>query len=327
MTHFTIRTLDTHDEYYRSEAAQRAIWQITDDTAVVPLHVLITAQKNGGLVACAFDSEDRVIGFVFGFLGFTASGRVKHCSHLMGVLPELRRSGVGEAIKRFQYEYVLKQGIDLITWTFDPLEGVNANLNIAKLRTVTRTYYPNLYDVMLDSLNAGIPTDRFEVEWWIRHPHVTQPDQKRPDVAALLAHGARVVNPAVFVGEALTPHPPLPQSEGESGALEVPRPAVGEGFRVRPHGTSSQFEPGQLPGTLSATLPPTVLVEVPAAYQEVKRHSMELAKGWRFHIRDVFQSLFASGYVVMDFVSVPESSVSPRRNYYILEKEPLIPDV
>lgn len=201
---FTIRTLETHADYFRAEAAQRVIWDVLDNTQVVPLHVLITAQTNGGLAAGAFDPADHMIGFLFGFLGRTDDGHLKHCSHLMGVLPDVRRSGVGEALKRFQREYVLAQGIDLITWTFDPLEGVNASLNIGKLRTIARAYYPNLYDEMADNLNTGIPTDRFEVEWWLNSPRVVTPTP-RPLYADLIATGAQLINPALMGDRVVSP--------------------------------------------------------------------------------------------------------------------------
>ncbi|MHB8748353.1 MAG: hypothetical protein ACYDBJ_04100, partial [Aggregatilineales bacterium] len=192
----TIRTLQTQADYHRAEEAQRTMWGMRDNLEVVPLHVLITAQKNDGLVAGAFDTNDRMIGFLFGFIGRTKTGRFKHCSHLMGIDPGLRRSGLGEAMKRFQYEYVRAQEIELITWTFDPLEGVNASLNIRKLRTVARTYYQNLYGNMDDGHNAGLPSDRFEVEWWIGHPRVTDPPSEQLTHLALINGGARLLNPA-----------------------------------------------------------------------------------------------------------------------------------
>ncbi len=281
MPDYTIRALETHNDYHLAEEAQRVIWDMTDELAVVPLHVLITAQKNGGLVAGAFDDNGRMAGMLFGFAGISASGRIKHCSHLMGVLPELRRTKLGEALKRYQREYVLALGVDLITWTFDPLEGVNANLNIGKLRAVARTYYPNLYETMLDTLNGGIPTDRFEVEWWVAHPRVTAPNNARADIEALLADGALLINPAEYGGS----HIPSP---GAIHQIEADRP------------------------------PRVILVEIPAVYQAIKQQSLELALMWRYHSRAIFQMLFALGFAVTDFIST--SRAADRRNFYVLER-------
>ena len=169
-----IRPLATIDEYRAVHDVHRAAWNTADPTDLVPLHVLITAQKNGGLVAAAFAPDGHMIGFVFGFIGQSGSGRFKHCSHMMGVRPEARTGGVGYQLKLFQRRYVQKQGFDLITWTYDPLEPRNARLNIAKLGAVTRTYYFNHYGEWLDGIHRGLPTDRFEVEWWINSDHVRE---------------------------------------------------------------------------------------------------------------------------------------------------------
>jgi predicted GNAT superfamily acetyltransferase len=277
---FTIRPLSALEEYQAHEHAQKVIWDIYDNTAIVPIPVLVTTQKNGGLVAGAWDDTGRMIGLLYGFLGMTKGGKLKHCSHIMGVLPELRRSKVGEALKQFQREYVLKQGMDLITWTYDPLEGVNANLNIGKLRCICRTYHVNIYGEMMDNLNTGIPTDRFEVEWLLNADRVVHPKPEQRTLEQLQAAGALLVNPAN-------------------------------------HAQSNIPIPGAICPLVAEALPDTLLVEVPAAYQQVKLHSMDLAREWRYHTRSIFQPLFALGYVVTDFLSIPDAQ---RRNYYILSK-------
>ena len=168
----TIRPIETHAEYHALEQLQRDVWTLPD-VEVVPLHVLLTAAKNGGLLLGAFDGE-RLVGFVFGFPGLTPEGRLKHCSHMAGVHPDYRDRGLGYSLKLAQREHVLAQGIDLITWTFDPLETRNASLNFHKLGAVCNTYIPNLYGEMRDGLNAGLPSDRFQVDWWIASERVAQ---------------------------------------------------------------------------------------------------------------------------------------------------------
>src|SRR6185295_17292045 len=151
----TVRVLTSFEDYQRAQEVQRDIWGWTDLMEVTPLALMLTAQKNGGLTAGAFTPSGQMIGLVFSFIGLAKDGKFKHCSHLMGVLPEYRREGIGEVLKRFQRDYVLKQGaVDLITWTVDPLEGVNASLNIARLGGVVHTYYENLYGDMPDALNS-----------------------------------------------------------------------------------------------------------------------------------------------------------------------------
>ena len=166
----TIRPLTTHAEILAVEQLQRDAWGVPD-VDVVPLHMLITPPRHGGLLLGAFDGE-RLAGFVFGFLGLTPDGRLKHCSHMAGVHPDYRDHGVGYSLKLAQREHVLAQGLDLITWTFDPLETRNAWLNFHKLGVICNTYIRNLYGPMRGAINAGLPSDRFEVEWWIRSERV-----------------------------------------------------------------------------------------------------------------------------------------------------------
>ncbi|MFQ5854504.1 MAG: GNAT family N-acetyltransferase [Anaerolineae bacterium] len=284
---FVVRRLESIEEFRVAEEAQRVIWGIHDDTEVVPLHALVTAQKNGGLVLGAFDG-DKMVGYLFGFLGRTPEGKDKHCSHMMGVFSKHRGQGIGEALKRRQQEFVLDQGLDLITWTYDPLESRNAYLNIRKLGAVCRTYLRNVYGEMQDSLNVGLPTDRFEAEWWIRSPRVeSRCSKKAPSPPAtlddLLSQGAAVVN-------------------------EVERDSAG------------------LPTTLSWAphRGSTVLVEIPPNFQEVKQANIKLARDWRLLTRALFEEYFENAYVVVDFVSEVEGG--RRRSFYVLEHQPDLSD-
>ena len=139
---------------------------MSDDLEVVPLHLLLTVQRNGGLLLGAFDGGD-LVGFLFGFPAFDRGGKPKHCSHMMGVDPGYQGAGIGYQLKVAQREFALSQGLDLVTWTYDPLESRNAFLNIHKLGAVCRTYIRDYYGTLADGLNLGLPSDRFEVEWWI----------------------------------------------------------------------------------------------------------------------------------------------------------------
>lgn len=176
-----IRPLSTQEEICGVEQLQRDVWDLPN-IEVVPLHVLLTAAKNGGLLLGAFDGAT-LAGFVFGFPGLTRDGKLKHCSHMAGVHPAYRDRGVGYSLKLAQRLHVLAQGIDLITWTFDPLETRNATLNFHKLGAVCNTYLPNLYGDMRDGLNAGLPSDRFQVDWWIASERVSQQLERAPSAS------------------------------------------------------------------------------------------------------------------------------------------------
>ena len=162
----SIRSLTAVAELRACEALQRQVWAMPDDLEIVPLHLLVTVQRNGGLLLGAFDNDD-LVGLAFGFPGLASNGELKHCSHMMGVGPGYQGRGVGYQLKLAQREAVLEQGIDLITWTYDPLESRNAYLNVHKLGCVCTTYVRDYYGPLADGLSAGLPTDRFQVEWRI----------------------------------------------------------------------------------------------------------------------------------------------------------------
>lgn len=168
-----IRPLVTIDEARACEEIQFRTWRMLDYREVVPLHMLVSVARGGGLLLGAFGGGE-LLGFVFGFPGLTGEGRLKHYSHMLAVLPGFEGRGIGQQLKWAQREAILARGLDLITWTYDPLEARNAFLNLTKLGAVCRTYIRDLYGVLADGLNAGLPTDRFEVEWQIASPRVRQ---------------------------------------------------------------------------------------------------------------------------------------------------------
>lgn len=159
----TIYPVTTIEDCHHLETLQLEIWRC-DPVEVVPDGLMLTIAKNGGIVLAAKEG-DRMVGFAFSFQGQTAAGRRKHASHMAGVIPGLECQGIGALLKLAQREVSLAQGITLMTWTYDPLISRNANFNLRKLGATSRTYYRNLYGVMRDGLNEGLPSDRLEVEW------------------------------------------------------------------------------------------------------------------------------------------------------------------
>ncbi len=267
MKAWNIHVLETNEDMAAVEQLQREVWP-GSETDVVPAHLLIAAVHNGGLVLGAFDGE-KLIGFVFGFPGleFTADGpRPKHCSHMAGVLPNYRDSGVGFALKRAQWQMVRHQDLDHITWTYDPLLSRNAYFNIARLGAVCSTYRRTEYGEMRDALNAGLPSDRFEVDWWLHTHRVNRRLGKRPRPTLKLSHLTRV---GVH---------PLYTLSAEKGRW--PRP------------------PEHMPALESQL----IAAEIPPDFLALKEGDFALARDWRFFTREFFETAFAKGYIVTDFV-------------------------
>ena len=168
----TVRPITELSELEKCIDLQRAAWGLADiDT--IPLRMLVTQNRVGGLVLGAFEG-DRLIGFLNAMPGIR-DGRPYWYSQMLAVTDEYRNRGIGADLKLAQREHARQRGIHLIEWTFDPLESKNAYLNISKLGVIVRRYYVNLYGATASALQHGLQSDRLVAEWWI--------DQPRPRVA------------------------------------------------------------------------------------------------------------------------------------------------
>jgi predicted GNAT superfamily acetyltransferase len=149
---------------------QREVWHF-DPAELVPVHVLTVACKTGGQVLGAFDDAGAQIGFALSFASFRDDRRYLH-SHMVAVLAEWQNRGVGRRLKLAQRDDALQRGLDLIEWTFDPLEVRNAYFNIARLGVIVRRYIPDLYGPSSSPLHRGLATDRLLAEWRLDSPRV-----------------------------------------------------------------------------------------------------------------------------------------------------------
>jgi predicted GNAT superfamily acetyltransferase len=197
MTNIKIRPISDAAGCTAVEQLQIDAWQMDDSLEVVPGHMLLTFHKNGGVLLGAFAGE-RLVGFVAGFVGLMGNGRFKHASHMMGIHPEFQGQGIGTRLKLAQRQAVQQQGLNLITWTYDPLEAGNARLNIHKLGAVCHTYIPNLYGE-IEGINAGLPSDRFQVDWHINSAHVEK-RLARKDAGETAVPDHLILNPVVGNG-------------------------------------------------------------------------------------------------------------------------------
>jgi len=165
-----IHQLTQLDEFARVVRLQREIWGF-QDVELLPLRLFVVADKVGGQVLGAFDGA-KMVAFCLAIPGLKAGGKSYLHSHMLGVLPSYRNTGLGRRLKLKQREYALASGIDLIEWTFDPLEIKNAFFNIERLGAIVRRYVHNQYGTTSSPLHSGLPTDRLIAEWWIQSPKV-----------------------------------------------------------------------------------------------------------------------------------------------------------
>ncbi|MGB1250906.1 MAG: hypothetical protein ACPG8W_09860 [Candidatus Promineifilaceae bacterium] len=270
----TIQPVTTVAQCHHVNNIERAAWIGIE---FVPDHMLNAVAHEKGVVLLAYDGE-LPIGFCISFVSFVgndlqdANFRMKHHSHLAAVLPAYQGKGVGAIIKQAQREAVLRQKIDLMTWTFDPLETKNARLNIHKLGAVCKTYKRNVYGMMTDALNAGILSDRFQVDWWLASEHVAA------------RHSAEFIHKT--------------RTDWESEGVRVVNSAEIE----NDHPSPTAFDPSLL------TTQDTALLAVPSNFQTLKRANLQNAIDWRMHTRRVFESAFDQGFSATDLIHEPTLS-------------------
>ncbi len=222
-----------------------------------------------------------MVGVLFGFTALEGS-RPYHYSHITGVAKDFQSRGVGFRLKLAQRKFVIGHGQRLVRWTYDPLQTGNAFFNIGKLGAVCRVYRRNLYGSLDDSLNRGMVTDRFEVDWWVRSRRVVDRVQGREKPRALeqaLCEGAVFVNTTASAGPGVR--------RAVSARLGLKRELL--------------------------------LVEIPESIVRVVGASGMLARGWTFHLRRIFESYFGRGYVAVDVVV--ERLEDVRRVFYLLERD------
>lgn len=262
MTPITLRDLHSIEDYRQVVDLERAIWGYTDDSDVVTVPVFIITVKRGGILIGAFDPADRMIGFVYSLVGMK-NGQAMQWSHMAGVLQEYRGTGLGRELKLAQRQRALDAGFNLIEWTFDPLQAVNAHLNFARLGVFAEEYAENIYGDSSSELHRGTPTDRFVVQWRIREPHVERRIARRD---ATLTLGAEEASDAPIVNQT---RPSAAWRENQEVDLTI------DARRVR--------------------------VEIPTGFTEMQQQAPPLALEWRLQTRKIFQAYFDRGYRAVDF--------------------------
>jgi predicted GNAT superfamily acetyltransferase len=166
-----VRTCHHLEEMRECVALQKEVWGFSD-AELVPLRMFVVASKVGGQVIGGFDGN-HLVAFLMAIPGVRNGHSYLH-SHMLAVRSEFRDAGVGRSLKLFQRQEALDRDIQLIEWTFDPLEIKNSYLNIEKLGAVARRYNVNQYGVTSSPLQGGLPSDRLVAEWWLKSKRVQE---------------------------------------------------------------------------------------------------------------------------------------------------------
>jgi predicted GNAT superfamily acetyltransferase len=256
-----IRDLTTIDEFRQVVALEQAIWGYTDQGDLVTVPVFIFTVHRGATLIGAVAPDGKMVGFAYAVMGLK-DGKPMQWSHMAGVLPEFR-GGLGYRLKLAQRERALARGLDLIEWTFDPLQAMNAHFNFAKLGGVAEEYAANFYGESTSALHRGTPTDRLVVSWKITEPHVTRRLEQPPGLRAR----AREVLEA-----------PVVNATRMDGAWREVT-AINLALEDR-----------------------RVWIEIPTGFTDMQQRAPERALRWRLDVRQMFESYFGRGYRAVDFV-------------------------
>lgn len=259
----SLRDIEDLDEIRSVEDLQIAAWG-DDERDIVPLNQLVAAQHVGGSLIGAFDAR-RLVGFAYGFYGHR-EGRVLHHSHMLAVDRDYRRHDLGFDLKLAQRQKVLKDGLtDVVTWTFDPLQSLNAHFNFKKLGVIADTYKVDVYGRQGRSFLHQNGTDRLFVTWHLKSPKVME-----------LA--ARERSSKASDGENLVERYSCLLRMSESG---IPENVIGFG---------------------SVAAKKRVSFQIPVNINDIEKTDPIIARQWRVETRRIFTRAFSEGFVVVDYL-------------------------
>jgi predicted GNAT superfamily acetyltransferase len=257
---------------------QREAWQFSD-LDIVPAATMMATSHAGGSALGAFDGAV-MIGFAYGFAAFE-DGRVSLHSHMLAVKPDYRNAQAGFYLKLAQRDFALASGLDEISWTYDPLQSLNAHLNFGKLGVISERYVVNFYGEATSSpLHQGFGTDRLWVRWLISSHHVRsriQRDKQTARTANFVADLEEAMKMALVVNEAGLP-------------------------RLQDFAMRLAYD--------------SCMIEIPHDITALKARDPRAAVAWREATRAAFLAAIEAGFVVEDFLR--DTSDGATRWFYLL---------
>lgn len=265
-------------DYEACTDIQREVWGC-GDIDIVPVTILVASDRHGGFSLGAFNTLGEMIGFCYSILGCSRDEVFQH-SHMLAVRAAYRNFDVGYRLKLAQRKETLRRKLNTITWTFDPMQPMNAYFNLAKLGAWSCNYIENFYGQTTSELHRGLPTDRLEARWDLNSPRVEERIESGPP-----NHDLRKQLKQISV----------------INHLEDLSPGLSKSS----------------PPNLGLNTDP-LLFEVPHNLPEIKTRDMGAALEWQGKMRQVFRNYFKKGYAVMDFWVVEDEG--RQRAFYYLEK-------
>jgi len=279
MDDLQIKIADNNDIFNDLQFLHRKIWGI-QDIDVTPTHIYSAVNKNGGVMLCAY-IDNKPVAFSFGFYGKDEDDSHYFYSHNMGVLKDYRHQGIGLLLKIELARQLLRKNVNLVKWTFDPLESANAYLNIHKLQATSYTYITNYYEEMQDSINRGVPSDRLIVHWNISTQLLNNVMRNHNEKKEYILADDHILNRIHYDSENL----PQPHEM----ALNLPV-------------NKKEME--------------CFFLEIPSNLHFLREKSMETVINWRYHVRNILSACFEKGFFISDAIYI-----KPRFYYVLTLKQ------
>lgn len=232
-------------------------WEGMPESEVIPSHVFEASRETGNVLGAYMDGE--LVGLAYQMPDMSGEGVIH--SHAVGVDSDYAGEGIGEQIKRGQREHAIEKGFDTIEWTYDPLLGMNANLNIGKLGGKVSEYREDVYNSDNDTTAGETPADRFVVDWELDSDHVQR------------------------------------TLEGQERSYEPETVLSAEGEQLDLENSVIEYLDGEY--ELEDVPEETAAVEMPRDRSEAEEAGTE--EEWRYATREAFQTLFDEGFEVVDF--------------------------
>ncbi|MCK4662977.1 MAG: GNAT family N-acetyltransferase [Bacteroidales bacterium] len=181
MKDILIKELNTFEQFKDCYHLQDKIWNLSDKDKIsaITLKALTMRYPQMGIVIGAFIEK------MIGFAVFFPTQEVNTLyGHIIGVLKEYADANIGVKMLMKAQEICSEREIIKICWTYEPLEGRNANLYINKMGAIAVKYEEEYFEVE-DELNRGFPIDRFIVDWNIQSKRVVDRINKKTEKKSL----------------------------------------------------------------------------------------------------------------------------------------------
>jgi len=260
-----IDRLTTAQEFSACEALQRAT---SDESVFFAAPALVAIERCNGLILGAMDGKKSMVGTIID-VAHVETDLSSWFTSFRAVIEDERNKGVGTMLRSLEREIGMKEGVALVKWAIDPLRSLEAHVAFNKLGAVAVGYERDLYGEQRDSRNQGLATDRLIVEWWLTAPRVNE----------------------VIDRHALPYHFHLGLDKMEVAT----RTSMTDNGLRRLVG----FDDSVCGGITRSAV---VLVEIPAKLDRMRASDIDLARDWRLQTRDIFERMFAAGYMITGLV-------------------------